>query len=84
MMGVKAETAVWDLNRLFQLEQSGKDREEMVVTSASPLPCLVTDESSDDMTSILTVMPETLYRYTVAGERGYLSKMLGYLQTEAR
>ena len=87
VMGVKAETAVWDLNRLFQLEQSGKDREEMVVDfSASPLPCLVTDESSDDMTSILTVMPgETLYRlYDRWGARLLEQNVRSYLQNRSK
>ena len=31
ILGIKAQPIIWDLNRLFELEQSGKEREEMII-----------------------------------------------------
>ena len=48
---------IWDLSRFYNLELSGREREEMRVDlSHSPLPCLVTSESTDEMISLLAVI----------------------------
>lgn len=85
--GVTSQIFVWDLNRLFQLEQSGKDREEMLVDlSESPLRCLVTDESSDDILSVLAVMPgSTLFElYDRWGSRLLEQNVRSYLQNRSK
>lgn len=85
--GVESQIFVWDLNRLFQLEQSGKDREEMVVDlSEDPLRCLVTDESSDDILSVLAVMPgSTLFElYDRWGARLLEQNVRSYLQNRSK
>jgi len=82
-----AQIYVWDLNRFFQLEESGRDREEMVVDlSENPLPCLVTQESSENMTSILAVMPgSTLYGlYDQWGSRLLEQNVRSYLQNRSK
>lgn len=84
---VEAQVFVWDLNRFFQLEQSGKDREEMDVDlSASPIRCLVTEESSEDMLSILAVMPGlTLFQlYDRWGSRLLEQNVRSYLQNRSK
>ncbi|XXK58689.1 AIPR family protein [Porticoccaceae bacterium nBUS_09] len=48
---------IWDLGRFYNLELSGREREEMRVDlSHSPIPCLVTSESTGEMTSLLAVI----------------------------
>ena len=52
-----ATIPIWDLTRSYNLELSGREREEMRVDlSYSPIPCLVTSESTDEMTSLLAVI----------------------------
>ncbi len=47
----------WDLKRIYRLESSRNEREEMVVNlKESPLPCLVAHEVENEK-SILAVMP---------------------------
>lgn len=87
ILGVKAQPIIWDLNRLFELEQSGKEREEMVIDfSASPLKCLVTSESNDDLQSILAVIPgSTLFElYDKWGARLLEQNVRSYLQNRSK
>lgn len=51
------ELHIWDLQRIFKLEMSGRDREEMVLDfSDNPVRCLVTSESNEDTVSLLAVI----------------------------
>jgi hypothetical protein len=55
--GLPTITHMWDLSRFFKLELSGREREEMIVDlTESPIPCLVTSESTGEMTSLLAVI----------------------------
>lgn len=48
---------IWDLQRIFKLEMSGRDREDMVLDfSDNPVKCLVTSESNEETISLLAVM----------------------------
>jgi hypothetical protein len=47
---------LWDLERFYQLEMSGKEREAMIVEFPKPVRCLVTSESKDNTISCLVVM----------------------------
>lgn len=54
---------LWDLRRIYKLESSRKEREEMVLDfSNSPLPCIVSSRSdgSTEGLSLLTVFPASL------------------------
>jgi len=55
--GISTTTHMWDLGRFYNLELSGREREEMIVDlSSGPIPCLVTSESTDEMLSLLAVI----------------------------
>lgn len=54
---------LWDLRRIYKLESSRREREEMVVDfSEAPLPCIVSSrpEGGDGGLSVLTVFPAQL------------------------
>lgn len=54
---------LWDLRRIYKLESSRREREEMVVDfSDAPLPCIVSSPpaSGDRSLSVLTVFPAEL------------------------
>lgn len=56
--GVKAEVIVWDLNRFFQLELSGREREDLEIDlSDRPIKVLLASKSDADMTSVLAAIP---------------------------
>ena len=85
--GVKAQVVIWDLRRLFELEQSGKEREALIVDlSKKPLRCLVTNESSNEMMSVLAVMPgKTLFElYDRWGSRLLEQNVRSYLQNRGK
>ncbi|OLQ72776.1 hypothetical protein BIT28_06170 [Photobacterium proteolyticum] len=51
---------LWDLRRIFKLESSRNEREEMIIDFRdNPLPCLVAHDDAEGEQSILTVMPGT-------------------------
>lgn len=54
----KAEVVVWDLNRFFQLELSGREREDLDIDlSDKPIQALLASNVDSDMKSILAVVP---------------------------
>lgn len=56
--GKDTQVNIWDINRFFQLELSGREREPMVLEfTDSPVRCLVTSESNDETLSLLAVVP---------------------------
>lgn len=54
--GVQTFVQLWDISRLYQLEISGREREEMRIKFETPLPCLVTQESTDNTISCLVIL----------------------------
>ncbi len=55
--GRPCTVSLWDLNRIYKLESSRNEREEMIIDLRdSPLPCLVAHKSEGEQ-SILAVMP---------------------------
>lgn len=77
---------IWDLDRFFSLEKSGREREEMIIDfQDSPLSCLVTGESHEQFTSLLAVMPgETLFQlYEKWGARLLEQNVRSYLQNRS-
>lgn len=61
--GKPLSLGLWDLKRIYDLERSQGDREEMVIDlSKNPISCLVANNSGDEEMSLLCVMPgELLY-----------------------
>jgi hypothetical protein len=54
--GVKAELIVWDLNRFFQLELSGRERSPLIIDlSDRPIKALLASKEGDD-TDIISMM----------------------------
>ena len=87
-VGEKPTTlTIWDLKRFHDLEESGREREEMEVDlSESPIPCLVTDESNESFTSLLAVVPgTTLFDiYDRWGARLLEQNVRSYLQNRSK
>lgn len=55
--GRPCTVSLWDLNRIYKLESSRNEREEMIIDLRdAPLPCLVAHKSEGEQ-SILAVMP---------------------------
>jgi len=51
---------LWDLRRIFKLESSRNEREEMIIDFRdNPLPCLLAHGNTEGEQSILAVMPGT-------------------------
>ncbi|CAH6814644.1 AIPR family protein [Vibrio sp. 070316B] len=51
---------LWDLKRIFKLESSRNEREEMIIDFRdNPLPCLIAHDDTEGEQSILAVMPGT-------------------------
>ncbi|GMG86267.1 AIPR family protein [Biformimicrobium ophioploci] len=49
---------IWDLNRIYKLEASRTEREEMDIDlKASPIPCLPANLSGEEFQSLLAVIP---------------------------
>ena len=87
LAGKSTTLTIWDLKRFFELEQSGKEREEMEVDfSDCPVPCLVTSESDESFISLLAVMTgETLFRiYDRWGARLLEQNVRSYLQNRSK
>ena len=60
--GVKAELIVWDLNRFFQLELSGRERSPLIIDlSDRPIKALLASKEGDtsDIISMLAAIPAT-------------------------
>ena len=60
--GVKAELIVWDLNRFFQLELSGRERSPLVIDLTDrPIKALLASKEGDtsDIISMLAAIPAT-------------------------
>lgn len=60
--GALAEVIVWDLNRFFQIELSGKEREDLEIDlTASPIKSLMATVTDQGHTkSVLAVMPASI------------------------
>ena len=60
--GASAEVIVWDLNRFFQIELSGREREDLEIDlSATPINSLMATVSNEGVTkSVLAVMPASI------------------------
>lgn len=60
--GVRAELIVWDLNRFFQLELSGRERSPLIIDlSDRPIKALLASKEGDDsdIISIMAAIPAT-------------------------
>lgn len=52
---------IWDLKRIYKLESSRNEREDMIIDlREKPLPCLVAHDETEGEQSILAVMPGNL------------------------
>lgn len=62
IQGILAEVIVWDLNRFFQIELSGKEREDLEIDlRAHPIKSLMASVTDQGHTkSILAVMPASI------------------------
>lgn len=79
--------ALWDLTRIYLLESSGNEREDMVIDlSSTPISCLVADDSGEDEKSILCVMPgQVLYDlYDQWGARLLEQNVRSFLQARGK
>ena len=57
LLGKKVAVGIWDLQRFFEVESSGNEREQIIVSFEDrPLAALEASKS-DDLTSYLVVMP---------------------------
>lgn len=85
--GKEVSFSLWDLRRLFELETSRNEREEMIVDfSSTPLPCLVARDNGEAEKSILTVMSgETLCSlYSEWGSRLLEQNVRSFLQNRGK
>lgn len=60
--GVRAELVVWDLNRFFQLELSGRERAPLIIDLTNrPIKALLasTEGDSDEIISMMAAIPAT-------------------------
>ena len=85
--GCETNVHMWDLQRIFKLEASGREREEMLLDfSERPIPCLVTAESTDMTMSLLAVVDgETLFNtYDKWSSRLLEQNVRTYLQNRSK
>ena len=83
----KASVHIWDLNRFHELVISGKEREEIVIDfSENPIDCLVTSQSNDEISSLLTVLKGDLLSdlYEKWGSRLLEQNVRSYLQARGK
>ena len=81
-----AEIIVWDLNRFFQVELSGKEREDLEISlKETPIKALLASVS-ESMTSVLAVMPATILVdiYSKWGSRLLEQNVRSFLTTKVK
>lgn len=88
--GLRVMREVWDIERLWQLETSGAEREPMIVDftadSKRGLPCLVVPASDSELQSLLIVFSGTLLAnlYERYGERLLEQNVRTFLQFKGK
>lgn len=84
--GIPCEYDIWDITRMFQIESSGKAREDVVVDFLeflpNGIPCLPAFTGSDNYPSYLLVMPGLVVAelYNKYGERLLEQNVRTFLQ----
>jgi hypothetical protein len=85
--GIKAEVIVWDLNRFFQIELSGREREDLVIDlSDRPIKALLASKIDAEMTSVLAAIPATtlIDIYSKWGSRLLEQNVRSFLTTKVK
>jgi hypothetical protein len=87
--GVNAELIVWDLNRFFQLELSGRERSPLIIDlSSSPIKALLASKKGDDteIISMMAAIPATTLvdMYSQWGSRLLEQNVRSFLTTKVK